>query len=169
MPYPTIPAGKTVTAGLLTSMLPLTVEKLADESRASSTTMTNDSELLLAVEANAVYRLIGYIIYSQNLAAGASAGITIGWSGPSGATLQWTSGGTSGPTATTTQDVTQNSIAQTRQLPANLGTNMVGMPIGTLTTSSTAGNLRLQWAQVASSATATIVRAGSWLELRRMS
>lgn len=167
--YPPIPAGKILTSGLLTSMLPLHVEKLADESRASTTTMTNDSDLVLGVEANAIYRVIAYIIYSQNLAAGASAGITIGWSGPTGATLTWTSGGTSGPTQTTTQDVTAQPISLTRQLPSNLGTFMAAMPLGLLTTSSTAGNFALQWAQVASSATPTLVRAGSWVELRRLS
>ena len=167
--YPAILAGQTATAGLLTSMLPSIAYKGADESRASTTTMANDSALTLAVEANAVYALTGYIPYSQNLAAGASAGITIGWSGPSGATLLWTSGGTSGPTATTTQDVTSNTISQTRQLPSNLGTFMSAIPFGTLVTSGTAGTLAFQWSQVASNATATIVRAGSWIQLRRVS
>jgi hypothetical protein len=169
MPYPTISPGTTITAGLLTSMLPLAVQKPSDEPRASTTTMTNDGDLLLPVEANAVYELTAYIVYSQNLAASSTTGITIGWSAPSGATLTWTSGGTSGPTQTTTQDVTAQPISLTRQLPSNLGTNMAAMPFGTLTVSSTAGNFALQWAQVASNGTATIVKAGSWLHLRRTS
>lgn len=167
--YPTILAGQRITASLLSSMQPQVVIKLADESRASTTTMANDSELSLSVEANATYALTSYIVYSQNLAAGASAGIAIGWSGPTSATLRWTSGGTSGPTATTTQDVTAQPIGSTRSLPANLSTFMAAMVFGKLVTSSTAGTLYLQWAQVASDATPTIVRSDSWMQLRRTS
>lgn len=167
--YPSLYAGQRATADLLDSMLPLQATKSADTSRASTTTLTADPDLQLAVAANAVYTVIGYIVYSQNATASSTTGITIGWSGPTSATLQWTSGGTSGPTATTTQDVVSNSISGTRSLPSNLGTSMVAMPFGKLVTSSTAGTLAMTWAQVASNATATLMRAGSWLELRRVS
>jgi len=142
--------------------------KTADETRASTTTMANDGALTIGVQANAAYALTGYIIYSQNLAASSSTGIKIGWSAPVGSTLQWTSGGTDGPTSLTGQDVTSQSLAQTRSLPSNLGTFMSAIPFGYLATAGSAGTLALQWAQVASNATGTVVRAGSWIRLRRI-
>jgi hypothetical protein len=39
---------------------------------------------------------------------------------------------------------------------------------GTVTTAGTAGNLTLQWAQVSSSGTATILHSGSWMTLDRI-
>lgn len=167
MPYPDVLAGDFVTAGLLTSLMPLEALKTSDEPRTNAT-LAADSELTISVEANAKYQLTGYIIYSQALAASGTTGITIGWSGPSGATLQWTSGGTSGPTATTTQDVTSQGISGTRGLPSNLGTRMTAIPFGTLVTAGVAGTFSLRWAQVATNATATYVHADSWMRLRRV-
>jgi hypothetical protein len=167
MAYPVIAAGQRVTAGLLVSMLPLSVAKIADEPRASTVTMASDSALTLPVEANATYQMEAYVVYSQNLAASSTSGIKVGWSGPSGSSLQWSSGGTDGPTSLTGQDVTSNSISQTRSLPSNLATFMRGDAIGLLTVGATAGAFAFSWAQVSSSATQTIVRAGSWLRLLR--
>lgn len=144
------------------------VRKTADETRTSTTTMANDTSLTIGVQASAAYALTGYVIYSQNLAASATTGIKIGWSGPASATLQWTSGGTDGPTSLTGQDVTSQTLASTRSLPSNLGTFMTAIPFGYLATAGSSGSLSLQWAQVASNATGTIVRAGSWLRLRRI-
>ncbi|MFB7867003.1 hypothetical protein [Streptomyces sp. NPDC056069] len=168
MPYPVPLAGQIITPSLLTSLMPLDAIKTTDESRASSATMANDAELSIAVAANAKYQLTGYVIYSQNLAASATTGIKIGWSGPTSATMLWTSGGTDGPTSLTGQDVTSQIISATRSLPSNLGTFMTAIPFGVLTTVGNSGTLNLQWAQVASNATPTIMRAGSWIRLRRV-
>lgn len=168
MPYPELLSGQEITPELLALIVPLEARKLADEPR-SNATLATDSTLFVPVAAQAAYEVTGYIIYSQNLAASATSGITIGWSAPAGATFQWTSGGTSGTTATTTQDVTVQNLAATRGLPSNLGTRMSGIPFGTLVTSVTAGTFALRWAQVATSATATIVHADSWIRLRRVS
>ncbi|MFF7180134.1 hypothetical protein [Streptomyces sp. NPDC008121] len=157
----------TATAELLESMLPLEAVKVSDEPRNSTTTMANDAALVVPVEANAMYTVGGYIIYSQNLAASASTGIKLGWAGPAGATMQWTSGGTDSPTSLTGQDVTSQAITATRNLPSNLGTYMSAIPFGTLFTAGAAGTLAVQWAQIASNGTPTIVRAGSRLCLRR--
>lgn len=169
MAYPTIAAGQRVTASLLASMLPLSVVKATDEQRSSNTTMTTDNALTLAVAANATYLFEGYVSYSQNLGASSTAGIKIGWTAPIGATLTWSSDGTDGPTSLTGQDATSQPITQTRSLPANGVTSMRAAPTGLLTTGGTAGAFALQWAQVSSSATPTIVRAGSWVRLIRVS
>lgn len=169
MAYPTISAGQTVTAGLLASMLPLSVVKTTDESRSSNATMTTDNALTLAVAAGATYLLEAYVSYSQNLAASSTSGIKLGWTAPSGSTLVWSSDGTDGPTSLTGQDVTSNSLATTRSLPSNLGTSMRAAPTGSLVVGGTAGTFGLQWAQVSSSTTPLLVRAGSWIRLIRVS
>ncbi|NJP42265.1 hypothetical protein [Actinacidiphila epipremni] len=168
MAYPTIHAGQRVTAGLLASMLPLSVVKTVDESRASTTAMATDGALKLTVEAGATYLMEGYVSYSQNLAASSTSGIKLGWTAPAGSTLVWSSDGTDGPTSLTGQDVTSNGLAGTRNLPSNLGTAMRAAPTGQLTVGGTGGTFGLQWAQIASNATATLVRAGSWLRLIRV-
>jgi hypothetical protein len=148
-------------------MQPLSAVKAADEPRASTVTLAADSDLTLAVAAGATYEVEAYLAYSQNLAASSTTGIKIGWSAPSGSSLLWSSGGTDGPTSLTGQDVTANSLAQTRSLPSNLATLMRADAIGLLTVGGTAGAFAVTWTQVASNATATIVRAGSWLRLIR--
>ncbi|MEV7282881.1 hypothetical protein [Streptomyces sp. NPDC093111] len=167
MPYPELLSGQEITPELLAAIMPLEARKLADEQRTNAT-LAADAVLSVPVAAQAAYRVTSYIIYSQNLAASATSGITIGWTAPAGATLQWTSGGTSGTTATTTQDVTVQNLAATRGLPSNLGTRMSAIPFGTLVTGVTAGTFSLRWAQVAVNAIPTFVHADSWISLRRV-
>jgi hypothetical protein len=49
------------------------------------------------------------------------------------------------------------------------GNRVVARATGILQVAGTAGTLQLQWAQLASSATATTVLANSWMALRRIS
>ncbi|MET9953501.1 hypothetical protein ABZ135_18390 [Streptomyces sp. NPDC006339] len=166
MSYPPLFAGQILTPELIGSLLPLEVTKQADEPRTTAT-MAADSELVLPVAANATYQLEGYIIYSQNTGASATTGANFGWTGPSGATLQWTSGGTSGPANLTTQDITAGPITAIRGQPANGATRMAIIPFGTLIT-TTGGTFALRWAQVAANAIPTFVHANSWISLRRI-
>ncbi|MFF5972209.1 hypothetical protein ACFY7C_11890 [Streptomyces sp. NPDC012769] len=167
MPYPSLYAGQILTPELLSSLMPLEVTKLADEQRTNAT-MAADSELALSVAANARYELTGYVIYSQNAGASATTGANFGWSGPAGATLQWTSGGTSGPANLTTQDVTAGNLSSVRGQPANGITRMAIIPVGTLITAGASGTFALRWAQVATNAVPTYVHADSWIRLRRV-
>lgn len=165
--YPPIPPGTTLTYGLLTSMLPITATKAATESVTSSTTMQNDDELLAAVEASATYDVLLHLLYDS-----ATAGdISIGWSGPTGATLNWGLIGVhvNETSSSTVANVSMQSriISEIVDLGGGASTGTYGLVHGTLITSSTAGTLNFRWAQRASSATATNVRAGSQLILRR--
>jgi hypothetical protein len=141
--------------------------KTSDESVASSTTLQNDDQLVLSVAANAKYRMIGYIVYDG--AADPAGGLKLQFTGPSGATMPWTNFGANISGASQYNVVVEQlAAASPRSVPTNNGVLMSCAPKGLLVVSSTAGSLQLKWAQNSSSATATVVKANSWLELVRV-
>lgn len=165
--YPTFLAGQTLTAALLTASQPDIVVKASTESVTSSTTFQNDDELLLSVEANATYAVELFLVHSS-----ATAGdIKIQFTGPSGATFTWGAHGaevgTTSSGAVTEVVMSSRTISEVVQLGGGASTGTIAFVRGTLITSATAGTLTLQWAQVTSSASASQVRAGSFLKARR--
>ncbi len=84
--------------------------------------------------------------------------IKFDWAVPSGTVLRWSDQtGVSG----------LHSDVDVYSAPG--GTTQVAIQIwATVVTSSTAGNVQFRWAQNASDATATIVRANSYLQLTRV-
>ncbi|KND38489.1 hypothetical protein [Streptomyces acidiscabies] len=131
------------------------VRKSADESVTSSTTLQNDNHLLLPVVATATYDLFLMCIFSGDTAGD----IKFAWSVPSGTVLRWVD-----------QTGASGVATDTDTYSAPGGSTQVGFQIwATVVTSSTAGNVQFQWAQNASSATATIVRTNSHLKMTRIS
>lgn len=172
MPYPVISAGQRITAGLLTSMLPAPITKVADQSVTNSTTNVNDTHLLSSVAANAVYIVTGMLLYS----ARSDTDIKIGWTGPSAATFDWIShaqspGGTGG-VASLGVVVDRQSIGATAFPLDGFGaenTTVMTAPLwGRLVTSAAAGTFQLNWSQRTANATSAIMRAGSWILLTRV-
>lgn len=165
--YPQIPAGRRLTDVLLESMLPIFAVKAVTEPLASSIAMQNDDELLAAVAANATYDVTLKLLYD----CATAADIVIGWSGPAGATMNWaTIGAHIGVTSSgTVTDLSMQSrlITEVQDLGGGASTGTVAWVTGTLLTAGTAGNLNFRWSQRVSNATATNVRAGSSLWLRR--
>lgn len=164
--YPLIPPGTTLTTGLLASLLSDVATKTAAEA-ITNNTMQNDDELFLSVEANATYDVLLHLYHDS-----ATAGdLLIGWSGPSGATMNWGMIGAQVTTtsSTTVTDVTmpQLTIAQTNALGGGPSAGTYCLVHGTLITAGTAGTLNFRWAQNATNATASNVRAGSQLIVRR--
>lgn len=164
--YPSIAAGSRITAGLLNSMLPLTVIKPADESVTSSVTLQNDNDLLASVVANAQYDVECMLNYEGGTqgASDLKAGFTV----PSGATLKLC------PAYVDTSGNFHIGNNLTGGTTISAGSNGAGVPrtltmTGTLVVGSTAGTLQLQWAQNTSSGTPTIVHTGSSLTLTRTS
>jgi hypothetical protein len=143
------------------------VIKGSDESVTSSTTLQDDNELFLSVSAGANYWVQGFIIYS----ADAAGDLKISFSGPTGSTFSYVSDAI-GSTATSSVSTVSRSLQSLGSTPSpggvGSGTNVVFMPKGVLQVGGTAGTLRLQWAQLASSAVATTVRARSLLIIRRL-
>lgn len=171
--YPVPLAGTPITADLLQSMLPQMVEKTADEQRVSTTSNTNDLHLFYPVEANAVYVVEGLLLYS----ARDDTDIKIGFTGPSGATFDWTC---HAQNPTSTGGLTAGGIVVDRQVIGNtafpLGgfgaentTYMTALLRGRIDTAGTAGTFNLNWSQRVTNATAAIMRAGSWLKFQRTS
>ncbi|GIH91931.1 hypothetical protein ACFFMN_34010 [Planobispora siamensis] len=145
------------------------VIKGSDESLASSTTLQNDNELLLPVAAGTSYWVQGFIIYS----ALAAADLKISFAGPAGSTFDYVSDAV-GSGATAGVSTVSRSLQSLGSAPApggigsGLGNALAFLPKGVMTVGGTAGNLQLQWAQLAASATATVVHARSVLIIRRL-
>ncbi|MCP3758222.1 hypothetical protein [Streptomyces sp. TBY4] len=171
MVYPSAAAGRWIPASQLNAMQPLYVEKSADQSITSSTVNVNDNALLVPVEANAKYIVNGMLLYSAH----SSADIRMGWTGPSDATFEWiihaqttATGGVASNGVVVDRQVIGNSAFPLGGFGAENSTFMTAPLWGRLVTSTTAGTLQLNWAQQTSNATASIMRAGSWLMLTRV-
>jgi len=145
---------------------PLTAMKTTTKSATSSTTLSDDTELVLPVLASTRYLIELYVIYSGALAADAKLGLTV----PAGATYQITpfaqtstSSATAGSleTAVSTTTVTLGIGVVTPQLhSANV--------VGSLVVGGTAGTCAVSWAQLVSNATASVLGIGSSLCLTRV-
>ena len=146
----------------------LFARKTANQSVTNSTTIQDDTHLQLSVAASAVYRLEGLLIF--NGASGAN--IRIGWSAPTGSTLDWTGAGQNTSASTTSGSIITN--AQTISSTAyglgtiGTGTNMIAIIRGLLITSSTSGTFKLEWAQNSANATATTMVQNSNISLQRV-
>ncbi|MFJ2650867.1 hypothetical protein ACIO1C_29630 [Streptomyces sp. NPDC087420] len=144
--------------------------KAAQTSRTSLDVPAADPDLQLSVVANAVYRMDGVLFFAGD--AGAAQGrINVDFNAPAGATGTWT--GTFIDLSSTGEP------SSMRQLATDLtaargggaygsGTDAAVMLRGLMITSGTAGSYQLLWSQLSTDTTATIVRAHSWLSLRRV-
>jgi hypothetical protein len=169
--FPVLSAGHKVLGTewdtILKFVQPLYVRKTADQTVTSSTTIGDDSQLLVAVDANATYEVWCHIIYT----AGTVGDLKIGWSGPTSATFDWVIGGAdAGSTAIGSTYRGANTISGTDVAggPGSGNPAMVTRPSGVLITSSTSGTFKFRWAQGTSDATSTVVKSGSIMALRRL-
>jgi len=147
------------------------VVKSVDETVTSSAVLQADNELTIAVSANTKYHVELILIY-KGLAA---ADMTIGWTGPASATLDWvaddfTSAATAniGPVARTAQAITGTPSCGCLDT-AGVQDNLFALPKGVLQVAGTAGSLTFRWCQAVSNATPSTVLAGSTLILTRIS
>lgn len=167
--YPTILAGMRLTADLVKAMLPLNVAKTASTSRASTTSVTADPELQVAVEANAEYFFHAYIRYS-----GANAvGIVLGFTGPTGSTGSWgartINSGLPTPAADSPSSAVRSPVGTPKTFETISTTSaQVIHPVGRLITGANAGTFSVDWAQEASNATPAVVEADSAVMLWRI-
>lgn len=167
--YPEILAGQKITADLLSSMLPMFVRKGADTNRASTTTLADDPDLTIELEANSVYRVEFIIHYS----ATAAAGFKTAWTTPSGSSgLKGAWGVDTSPTSTS------NPTGDGRWGVHGFGTNIdygtrnganqvMAWETGEIITTN-AGTLALQWAQSTSDASNTRVAQRSILRVHKL-
>lgn len=155
---------------------PLKAFKSADQSKNTNTTLGNDPDLFIPLQANAVYEIRGMLSYAGG--AGASEGdLKVAWN-YTGATNwmvygipHWMTGqsaGNAGPNQGGHSYFTNNASAWTAMTNGVSGTqDFAILLLGSIST-STAGVLHLQWAQNVSNATNTFMRQGSYIAVERM-
>lgn len=169
MTYPVPAIGTRLTADFLASMLEITARKAGSTSRASTVVLAADPDLVLPVEANAIYTLqCGF--WFTALTGASSGGISVTLTGPVGASGDFAISGKD-----TTVAVGNNNDQQFYAALAsnfNLGsivTNPNGTIMnGTFATAGTSGSLTFTWAQRTSSATATVLLSGSFMQIKRI-
>jgi hypothetical protein len=133
---------------------PLWVRKTLAESVTSSTALQNDDELVLALAASATYE-VWLTVLARAAAAGATPGMKIDFTTPSGADMTNAYFETSGVMALTAASGLETGFS----LQTTNG--LIKEQFTIITTNS--GNLQFRWAQNASSANATTVDVGSKL------
>lgn len=156
-PFPVAPLRAEDLNAEIKRLRPVFVAKTVDESVTSSTTYQDDDELLVAAEASVTYLGEMQLLVDSDAAADIKARLTL----PTGATA-------------TSWGLYKNAVATVvtdMAVGAGIATSGSDEPLlykGLLVMSTTAGDVTVQWAQNASSAIATIVKAGSYLVLRRV-
>jgi hypothetical protein len=135
--------------------------KTVDESINTSTTLQDDDELFINVAANTVYVVDAQLIVS---AANNTPDVLLGWSGPAGATFDWTPGALLATTTTVTGSISliHRAIGETSSIGATTAT-AIARPSGLLVVGGTSGVFRARWAQNTSDAGNSTVKAGSYL------
>jgi hypothetical protein len=177
-----VPSTRTVNGRALSSDITITpadvgtltfVARTADATGRNSgntgTTLTDDDTLIIPVAANHTY---AFTVCLQVNAANNTMDVKFGFSVPSGTTMSWGIFGAS----TQATWISVAVVSSPSLLLAAGGTQQVGTSAGTsgivlqgiITTSATAGNVALQWAQVTSDAGDLKLLAGSYLSYVRL-
>jgi hypothetical protein len=140
-----------------------------NETRTSTTTLTSSGTFTFPVKANMAYTFEGFMpMLGLN-----TADINVQFVGPAGCSILWTNRGNVGPAGGGSL-IDYNNVVQPGAVARSINTidattNINSFfPIGTIVVAATAGNLVLQWAQAASSPTASTILAGAWLEVERL-
>lgn len=165
--YPVPAVGQRLTAEFVASMLPITARKAAATARISTTALTADPDLAIAVDANATYKVTALLLYDSAVAADFKWAFT----GPAGFTGDYSYSAIQTGSAAGSYADDQNGYAAIAATPAVGGgaANVEAINIwGNFTTSGTSGTFTLTWAQNTSTASNTTLRAGSYLELTRI-
>lgn len=146
------------------------VEKTADQSISSSTVLTNDTDLLLTIGATGKY-LIECNLWAT-AAANAGPHIKFGFSFPAG-TFDIEGWGphnsiASGTAVQTEWITVQGATSGTSSVGYGATTSVLGYFLRCRFTATATGTVRLMWAQSVSSASATTVKARSYLEMKQV-
>lgn len=166
--FPALVAGQELTAELLAQLQYEVSWKARNEDRLSTTVLTEDAELGMDLEADAVYFAKMFVHYATLT----TAGFQTSWAVPSGATgNRWTLGGGSTQVAADNVDGRWTVIgfaSSASYADRNSSTNQLGLMESGVITTSSAGTLKLKWAQDVSIASNTRVAAGSFLVVYRI-
>ncbi|MFD5938262.1 hypothetical protein [Streptomyces griseus] len=141
-----------------------TVDKPLDEQLVSSIIVQADDHLSIPVTAGGRYAVDACLIVSGDPAAD----LLLTLAAPPGSSGHWTPGAITLGVSDGTGSIrlTRYDLGQS----IGVGITAAGLivaPLGTVTAGSD-GAVSVQWAQAVASATATVLRAGSWLRLTRV-
>lgn len=168
MTFTSLPsAGAKLTAATLysaiTELRPLFARKTVDETIISNATLQDDDTLALAVVASTVYEFRLRAVINS----GTTPDFKMGWTFPTGLTMTYDL--FEGETLGTAANVIQGPYIQTDVPPISTsGNDQPWIAEGLVVVDTTAGTLQWQWAQNTLTASNTIVRAGSYLRLRKV-
>jgi hypothetical protein len=137
--------------------------KASDESVSSSTTLQDDNDLTLTLAANTTYSLSGFFVATS---ASSTPDIKFDFIEADGTYMIAVLSGAVGASGTI-DNMDGSSGAQTVPLigGSNAGISVHG---GTVWTGGSGGVFKLQWAQNTSDATATTMKAGSWIKATKL-
>jgi len=168
MPIPTWAVGQVLAAADVNSwMVPLDINKAADQSITSNATPANDNTLVQAVPANVKYRFECVIFYSGGTQG--SADIKFQFAVPASATYKCTVCFINTSGVQIAEIYNDDTVTPALQAgTGGAGNKRAILMKGTVTIGGTAGNFAFQWAQGTSNGTATTVHADSYLHLRRV-
>lgn len=142
-----------------------TVSKSADESRASNTTLTNDTDLTFAMVANAEYRIRSHVYFATTATADFKYFISSPAS-PTKVYIHWrTMAGTSSGTPTLLFENGLPGVGRALDgagIPGEVYVDVCHH------NGANAGNWVWQWAQNTSDASNTTVLAGSYIEWKKV-
>ena len=164
--YPSVYAGQRITGDLLQQMLPLSAVKPAPTSRASTTTLQNDPDLVIDLPRTGTWTFDIWLNYTGGTLGASDLKLGMTYSG----TTTFAAWGVNGITTAATNQLNAggNSFTGSLVLGTSGGTFFTGDIHGQVTVSTT-GTLALQWAQNTSSATATNLRQGSYMRVYQIS
>lgn len=159
----TVFAGDPINAADLNALIPLSVRRGADLSRASTTAPAVDPILKINLPAGKLYQVVGHVVYSADAAADLKGGLY----GPANS---WYVGGYQGQPSTATSG---SGVVTTDQV--GFGTGYVWGGTGAANSlwaefvgmlySGDGGDFGFTWAQNTSNAIGTVVRADSFFVL----
>jgi hypothetical protein len=165
--YPTFVGGQRLTAALLTSILTLHAHKDSSTTIISDSSLNDDPDLFVTVEANAIYVLEFFFI----VLGGTTGDFKMQFDGPTGTTGTW--GAYALDTTAAAVAGATNVIRTPIGSPRSYGTvssasGQVLIGRGLVRTDATAGTFKLSWSQDTSTATDTTLVDNSYIELRRV-
>ena len=168
--FPDWTAAEVVTAAKLDKVSVDYILKTADESVTSSTVLQDDNHLLATIGVTGTYVFDLYLMATS--AANAAGDINIAFTFPTGTMRLWGPGSdpalASGTIASGKFAASSAVTSGTAWQDFGLSTTSLGFNIHGLFTATATGTLQFQWAQFASNANVTTVRAGSHLIVRQV-
>lgn len=154
-----------MTAAQLTVMEPNTVWKLSSTSRASTTALAADPDLVINLN-QGTYLIDGFWVITGGTTGSSDMKASINYTGAS-SIAWWTP---YGPTTASSTAVFQNGLVL--GAGAALGTYSTTTPVNAAPRgfiyANSPGQLQVQWSQNTSSTTATVMQAGSWFRVQQV-